>query len=99
MPPRSSAEVAVAASDPPPPPESPSSDPPHAVRVRPAVTTATAVLRVLRRTCPPGSGAGPLATPLAAGGRRRDCGGTWPPLGGYGTRTCGERFSPSSAPR
>ena len=47
-----SAEVAVAASDPLPPAEPPSSEP-HAVRVSPAVTTATAVRRVLRRTCPP----------------------------------------------
>ena len=52
MPPRSSADVAVAASDPLPPLEPPSPDP-QAVRVSPAVTTATAVRRMLRRTCPP----------------------------------------------
>src|SRR5690349_15257587 len=52
MPPRSSADVAVAASFPLPLLEPPSLDP-HAVRVSPAVTTATAVRRMVRRTCPP----------------------------------------------
>src|SRR4051794_12732833 len=67
MPPRSSAEVAVAASELPPPPEPPSSELPRAVRVSPAVTTATAVTRVLRRTCPPGGGTGPSVIRLATG--------------------------------
>jgi hypothetical protein len=31
--------------------------------VSPAVTTATAIRRVLRRTCPPGSGAAPREEP------------------------------------
>src|SRR4051812_31408362 len=53
MPPRSSADVAAAASFPLPLLEPPLSDPPHAVRVSPAVTTATAVRRMVRRTCPP----------------------------------------------
>src|SRR3954471_22712371 len=53
MPPRSSADVAVAASFPLPLLEPPSLDPPQAVRVSPAVTTATAVRRMVRRTCPP----------------------------------------------
>src|SRR4051812_39018944 len=53
MPPRSWAEVAVAASFPLPLLEPPSFDPPQAVRVSPAVTTATAVRRMVRRTCPP----------------------------------------------
>src|SRR6476661_4786096 len=52
MPPRSSADVAVAASFPLPLLEPPSLDP-QAVRVSPAVTTATAVRRMVRRTCPP----------------------------------------------
>src|SRR4051812_10976279 len=53
MPPTSPADVAVAASFPLPPLEPPPSDPPQAVRVSPAVTTATAVRRMVRRTCPP----------------------------------------------
>src|SRR5918994_1809796 len=94
MPPKSSAEVAVAASEPPSPPlpsEPPSSEPPHALRVRPTVTTATAVRKVLRRTCPPEVVPYLPSAPLTPGGRRRDCGGTGPLAGGYGTRMCGER--------
>src|SRR5689334_10911999 len=52
MPPTSSADVAVAASFPLPLLDPPSLDP-QAVRVSPAVTTATAVRRMVRRTCPP----------------------------------------------
>src|SRR5688500_1895772 len=95
IPPKSSAEVAVAASapppaDPPPPVEPPSSEP-HAVRVSPAVTTATAVRRVLRRTCPPEVAPYLPSAPLTPGGRRRDCGRRGHPRGGYGTRTWRER--------
>src|SRR3954451_18837230 len=53
MPPRSAADVAVAASFPLPALKPPPSAPPQAVRVSPAVTTATAVRRMVRRTCPP----------------------------------------------
>src|SRR6476469_8321782 len=52
MPPTASADVAVAASLPPPLLDPPPLDP-QAVRVSPAVTTATAVRRMVRRTCPP----------------------------------------------
>src|SRR6476469_3814521 len=52
MPPRASAAVAVAASLPPPLLDPPPLDP-QAVRVSPAVTPATAVRRMVRRTCPP----------------------------------------------
>src|SRR5829696_6741963 len=91
MPPKSSSDVAVAASvsDPPPPDEPPSSEP-HAVRVSPAVTTATAVRRVVRRTCPPEVAPYLPSAPLTLGGRRRDCGGPGAFRGGYGTRTWGE---------
>src|SRR6476620_10433882 len=51
MPPRASADVAVAASFPLPLLDPPPLDP-QAVRVSPAVTTATAVRRMVRRPCP-----------------------------------------------
>src|ERR671912_2686596 len=87
MPPKSSTDVAVAASvsDPPPPDEPPSSEP-HAVRVSPAVTTATAVRRVLRRTCPPEVAPYLPSARLTLDGRRRDCGGTSPIRGGFRPR-------------
>src|SRR5918993_3543645 len=98
MPPKSSTDVAVAVSvsDPPPPDEPPSSEP-HAVRVSPAVTTATAVRRVLRRTCPPEVAPYLPSAPLTLDGRRRDCGGTSPIRGGYGTRTSHEPSAGGSA--
>src|SRR3954467_6130647 len=90
MPPRSSADLAVAASEPLPPLESPPPEP-HAVRVSPAVTTATAVRGMLRRTCPPEVVPRPLTNPVdPRAGWLRDCGRPGHPTGGYGTRTCGE---------
>jgi hypothetical protein len=58
--------VAVAASALPPlllPEPEPPLEPPQAVRASPAVTATTAARMVLRRTCPPGSGAAPRTMP------------------------------------
>src|SRR5829696_1881927 len=92
MSPKSSTDVALAASV----SEPPSSEP-HAVRVSPAVTTATAARRVLRRTCPPEVAPYLPSAPLTLDGRRRDCGGTGPIRGGYGTRMSREPSARGSA--
>src|SRR5512142_1302064 len=76
IPPRAFADVAVAAFPPPELPPDPVPLEPQAVRARPAVTTTTAARRVLRRTCPPGSGAAPRQCPNdTERAASPDCGG------------------------